>query len=118
MVDKWTIFDMAWTLRNFINDIVNYEKSKSWNNIEDTPYYDAAQALAIVQNHGMGDIYPISGFVAEVLCGGFINYDGFGNWITEHGDKLGWVDCNKDTIQKQAEKMRANGAKFVVWYNK
>lgn len=119
MLNKFAIEDMAWSLKNFMPMINEYDKTQPHLSIpiEETPYYDAAQALAIIYEHKFGDIYPISVFINDAVEGYFTDYDGVGRWVDEQGNTLGpWSFANMDSVEY--EKMKNKGAKYIIWYNK
>lgn len=55
-----------------------------------------------------GDIMPIAEFVECVKCGGFIPYDGSGNWATE----------TQISDQSVWETKAPEWATHVAWYNR
>ena len=62
----------------------------------------------------IGDIMPFEDFYKSVKCGGFIDYDGGGDFMTFDGEKVGEVKCDIDWLKKN----KPENAPFVVWYNK
>lgn len=121
MIDNSTIKDMAYSLKNFMPSIRDYEKDysslTSYDPIEQTPYYAAAQALAIIYERQCGDIYPIDVFIKHAISGFFTDYDGMGEWVDEEGQHIAyWSFANMDSVEY--EKMKDKGAKYIVWYNK
>lgn len=120
MLNNFTIRDMAWSLKNFIPSIEDYEKEYSYSiyePIEQTPYYEAAQALAIIHEKQGGDIYPIHVFIKHAVLGYFTDYDGVGEWVNEQGERIAyWSFTNMGSVEY--EKMKNKGAKYIIWYNK
>ena len=112
MMNKWLIEDVAWTLKNFQDKIVKWEKQEKtyYDRFEDSPYMDAARAALIVVNKGFGCCYPIDDFKDEVKDNTFTTYDGTGVVVDEDGNKIEHFNWRTQEIP--------DNAKFIMWYNK
>jgi len=63
----------------------------------------------------VGNVIAIDGFIGNVLAGGFIDRDGFGEWATKtHSDPNTWVYPSQI---KNGKAVPPAWATHVVWYN-
>lgn len=67
--------------------------------------------LSDIPNYG--DVMSLNNFISNVKCGGFIDYDGSGNYIK--GDKMTNIsiypsDVNFNSIRKEFDK--------IIWFNR
>ena len=113
------IEDLAWTLKHFkqrFEDFGNLPREKRWD-IENTPadpYWQAAQAIYILNKIGYGDCYYIDDFIEEVKNGNFTEYDGIGSFVDNEGNKLSRIICDDEWIEEN----KPENCNFVMWYNK
>ena len=112
-----TIEDVAWTIHNFKDDILEWENldsSERFHNEDKNPYYKIANAALIVANKGFGDCYDVNDFINYVKEGYFTNYDGIGYFIDKDGNELGAINCDDNWLHKHIP----TDAAFIMWYNK
>lgn len=111
--------DLAWTLKNFkqkFEDFENLSKEKLWE-IENTsadPYWQAAQAVYILNKIGYGDCYYVDDFIERVEEGCFIEYDGIGSFVDDEGNKLSRIICDVKWLKEN----KPENCHFIMWYNK
>ena len=112
-----TIEDVAWTIHNFKDDILEWENLDihgKINNEDKNPYYKIANAALIVANKGFGDCYDINDFINQVKEKFFTNYDGTGRFVDKDGNDLGTINCDANWLCKHIP----DDAAFIMWYNK
>jgi hypothetical protein len=72
--------------------------------------------MPTVEDELLGDLIPLAEFIGDVKDGGFIDYDGFGNWATETR-YLPRVDVYPSMIKKGTAKA-PKWVTHVLWYNR
>lgn len=113
------IEDLAWTLKNFkqrFEDFRDLPKEKLWE-IENTPadpYWQAAQAVYILNKIGFGDCFYIDDFIKMVEEGYFIEEDGNGLFVDDEGNKLSRIICDVKWLKEN----KPENCHFIMWYNK
>ena len=114
-INDLLIEDIAWTLRNFTDKIIDWEETSFWErDYNEDPYKQAAHAMLITTKIGFGDCYPIDTFIEEVKDGSFIDYDGSGFWVDSEGNEISSIRCNAEWLKQN----KPENAKFIIWYNK
>lgn len=105
-ITEYLIDDVAWTIRNFSSDSIDFDSQELARKI--------ANAALIVAQRGFGDCFPLDRFYECVKDGFFIDYDGTGYWVDTQGNELGKIRCDYDWLMKNQPKTAA----FVMWFNK
>lgn len=114
-INDFLIENIAWTLKNFIIKIKEWEDTPFWGrNHNEDPYKQAAHAMLITAKIGFGDCYPIDTFIEEVKDGSFIDYDGSGFWVDSEGNEISPIRCNTEWLKNN----QPENARFIMWYNK
>lgn len=114
-INDWLIEDTAFTLKNFSQKFIEWERIPSWERDDSKdPYIMAANAMLIVIKKGFGDCFAIDDFIKNVECGGFIDYDGSGRWVDKEGNDLGYIRCDVEWLKQN----KPENAEFIMWYNK
>lgn len=70
-------------------------------------------AMKILFKQGFGDVFTVDHFIANVECGGFIDYDGTGYFATMEGEEKQQISCDMNWLQSH----RADYP-FIIWYNR
>lgn len=107
MKDKYIINELYWILERFYN--TDYPEE-----ILEEKLMDLANAVLIMSRKGYGDLYFIEDFIEEVAIGGFIDYDGRGEWVDAEGNAIDYIRCDVDWLLNN----KPENAKFIAWYNK
>lgn len=113
-INDWLIDDIAWTLTHYLPDIINKYNNSYLPFYENEPLKTAVNAALIVARIGYGDCYTISDFIDTVESGGFMDYDGSGEFVDKTGEPLGRIRCNAEWLRYNTPK----DATFIMWYNK
>jgi hypothetical protein len=111
-INKWIIEDVAWTLRQFFRDFKECEEINS--NEAEILFNKAAHAALINAKHKCGMCMTYENFYDSVFFGGLIDYDGFGYFVDNEGNKIKDVYCDCDWLNEN----RPENCNFVMWYNK
>ena len=73
----------------------------------------------LVPLEDIGDLLTLQEFLDAVECGGFIDYDGMGNWATETHQESGSTDKWVYPSQiKNKTRIIPSWATHVMWYNR
>lgn len=103
----------------------NYNHFKSWNEFKAhmKPEWDAIGKLSREQRLIMpfelselptyGDVMPLSEFIECVKCGGFINDDGYGNYVKD--GKITDVEIYPSDVKHKSIRTDAD---TMIWFNK
>ena len=62
-----------------------------------------------------GDVYTIEDFCANIDCGMFNSFDGYGYYSKDGEDEYETVSFDVTQIRKVSDR---KGYKYIIWYNK
>lgn len=111
--DDFLIEDVIYTLKNFSNEIKNWENS-DWPQRfkQEDPYMKAAVASLIVTKNGGGRCFSIDNFIKLVEDKKVTEYDGAGDWVDKEGNFLGGIRCSASWLKN----FQPEEAEFIMWY--
>jgi hypothetical protein len=103
----------------------NYDHFKSWNEFKAymKPEWDAIGKLSREKRLTMpyelselptyGDVMSLKNFIANVKCGGFINDDGYGNYVKDN--KISDVEIYPSDIKNKSVRTDFD---TIIWFNR
>lgn len=102
-------------LRWVLNEFPHKDKTYEDYNLHENTCKEFAHRINLWIKAGcIGNIYSFDEFYSIVKTGGFIDYDGSGEFIDEDGNKIAHIHCNCDWLVNN----KPDNCNYVMWYNK